>query len=520
MGDEKTLRDRAEIALNLRNDPSPEDFVPSPDDSRLAIHELEVHKAELEMQNDEMHRVEEKLNKSMDRYFQLYNLAPEGFVTLGEKGIILEANFSIGGMLGVIKSQLLGQPITRFIFADDQDSYYLFTRGPFEKGRSRFCELRLVKEDGAIFWARLLATELFITAGARELFLAISDITERKLAEDQLLASHQENKYLLAELQHRAKNSFSLIAGMIGIAASYGGNSGSDKILDELSLHVRSVAELYTLLNSSGSISEIRLDDYCARVITPLVELRGSIRLESDLDEIILPVKMATPIGLILTELITNAIKHAFPDGKSGSIKVALRRKEGGASLTVADDGVGLASDHDSRVRPGMGLSLIRSLSQQIDGSFTMQSGNGTVCSVDFPLLDPKKPTRKTILLVEDDFLVAASNSATLDQFGYEVVVANTGEKAVKLATEGAVTNLILMDIDLGKGIDGLEASALILKQRNIPIVFLSSNAEAQTVDRARALSPYGYVIKNSGAFVLQAAIEMALKLFAAKGFR
>jgi len=516
---DKALRERAERALQNRDNMLPGEFSPSPDDFVIAIHELEVHKIELELQNEELLRVEEDLNKSQNRYFQLFDLSPEGFLALSETGTILEANFSVAKMLGLSKEFLIGQRITRFIYREDQDQYYLFRRGRIQKDLSVFCELRLEKTNGSIFWARLLATEVDVSQDNSETFLTISDITERKTAEDVLLKSHQENKILLAELQHRAMNSFNLISSMIGIAGSYGGDATSDNILNELDQHVRSVANLYALLNSSGSVTEIRLDEYCAKVITPLVELQGTVRLETELEQIVLSVKNATPIGLILTELITNAIKYAFPDGRSGTIRVALRSGDGRALLSVVDDGVGLDQNYSENIKPGIGLNLIESLSQQLKGTFRMEVQGGTRCFVDFPLSTVPRAARKSILLVEDDFLIATQSSLILDGFGYDVVMANTGEKAVECAVEDANISLVLMDIDLGQGMDGLEAATRILYHKSLPIVFLSSNADMEVVDRAKSISPYGYVIKNSGAFVLQASIEMAYKLFASRRF-
>jgi len=518
MGIDRDLRDRAEAALLQRNNPAPGHFHPSADDYAIAIHELEVHRVELEMQNDEMHRIEEDLVKSRDRYFALYDLAPEGFITVGEQGRILEANSSATVMLGMEKAALIGQPLTCFIYREDQDGYYLFRKGPFEAGKSRHCELRLVSKDGGIFWVRILAAQIAPPLGTGELLLTIGDITERKLGEEVLLKAHRANKTLLAELQHRAKNSFSLISGLINIAAGFSEEPESRKNLEELVLLVQSVAELYDLLNSSGSISEVRLDGFCARVITPLARLHGSIRLETDLAELTLPFKTATPIGLILTELITNAMKHGFPEGRKGSIRVELKSRKGGATLSVMDDGVGLAPDYDSRIKPGMGLSLIKSLTEQLGGSFRIETDGGTRCWLDFPILPPETPTRRTVLLVEDDALIAAAGSMVLDEFGYDVVVADNGEMAVKLATEGPRISLVLMDIDLGGGMDGLDAAAIILGRRRLPLIFLSANAEADVVERARRISPYGYVVKNSGDFVLQTSIEMAFKLFEARG--
>ena len=119
----------------------------------------------------------------------------------------------------------------------------------------------------------------------------------------------------------------------------------------------------------------------------------------------------------------------------------------------------------------------------------------------------------QTILLVDDERIVALLEKKTLEGFGYEVVTASSGEEAVEAADRA---DLVLMDIDLGRGIDGTEAARRILARRNLPIVFLTAHAERECVEKVRGVTRYGYVVKKSGDFVLQSSIEMAFELFAA----
>lgn len=124
------------------------------------------------------------------------------------------------------------------------------------------------------------------------------------------------------------------------------------------------------------------------------------------------------------------------------------------------------------------------------------------------------KEIQKTILLVEDDVIISMLEVKTISSFGYNVVAAFNGAKAVEKALAEDSISLVLMDIDLGEGIDGTEAARMILSKRNIPIVFLTSHSEKVLVDKIYGITRYGYVIKNSGDFVLQSSIEMAYELF------
>lgn len=121
---------------------------------------------------------------------------------------------------------------------------------------------------------------------------------------------------------------------------------------------------------------------------------------------------------------------------------------------------------------------------------------------------------RKCILLVEDEVLIAMGEKSQLEKEGYSVQTVNSGEKAVEAINVGCLCDLILMDIDLGKGMDGTQAAEMILRDHDIPIVFLSSHIEPEIVEKTEKITSYGYVVKNSSITVLDASIKMAFKLF------
>lgn len=123
----------------------------------------------------------------------------------------------------------------------------------------------------------------------------------------------------------------------------------------------------------------------------------------------------------------------------------------------------------------------------------------------------------KTILLVEDEAIIALSVSMTLKKFGFAVLVAANGEKAVAAADAHPDIGLILMDINLGKGMDGTEAARAILAKHALPIVFHSSHTEPDVVEKTEGISSYGYIVKNSGETVLLASIKMAFRLWASE---
>ncbi|MDX9956829.1 MAG: response regulator [Spirochaetia bacterium] len=121
---------------------------------------------------------------------------------------------------------------------------------------------------------------------------------------------------------------------------------------------------------------------------------------------------------------------------------------------------------------------------------------------------------RKKILLVEDEAIIAMSGKMVLERNGYSVIIAGDGTKAIRLAEADSGIDLVLMDIDLGRGMDGTEAAKTILDTRDLPIVFLSSHTEPEVVEKTEGITSFGYIVKNSGETVLLASIRMAFRLF------
>jgi PAS domain S-box-containing protein len=146
-------------------------------------HELQVHQIELEMQNEELRRAQAALETAQARYFDLYNLAPVGYVTLAENGLIQEANLTAATLLGVTRERLVQQPLGSFVCKDDRDAYYLCRRKLSATGAPQTCEVRLLRAHAAPFWATLEVTATRDDAGALVCRIVLSDSTGLKRAE-------------------------------------------------------------------------------------------------------------------------------------------------------------------------------------------------------------------------------------------------------------------------------------------------------------------------------------------------
>jgi PAS domain S-box-containing protein len=181
------LRVRAEQVAREITDASPESLTTLlPEETSRALHELQIHHIELEMQNEELRRAQAELELSRERYFDLYDLAPVGYCAISEQGLILEANLTAATLLGMARNALVKQPVRRFILNEDQDIYSLHSTQLFETGKPQECELRMVKLDGTLAWAHLAATVARDSDVARACRVVISDITERKKKEAEL----------------------------------------------------------------------------------------------------------------------------------------------------------------------------------------------------------------------------------------------------------------------------------------------------------------------------------------------
>ena len=189
------LRRRAEELFLTNEYLIPE--LTSPEETKLLFHELWVHQIELETQNEELRLAQKELDSSQSRYFDLYDLAPVGYLTISESGLIKEANLAAATMLGVARSMLVNKPLNRLIFTDDRDTYYLRQQHSRNSTAPDFFEIRLLQADGTPFWAQLQLTAVH----KGESWVTFTDITEQKRADESLKVAMAEIQQLKNRLQ-------------------------------------------------------------------------------------------------------------------------------------------------------------------------------------------------------------------------------------------------------------------------------------------------------------------------------
>jgi len=200
---DRALRQQAEAIARADAAQSPESLESlSLEATSKMLHELRVHQIELEMQNEELRRAQLELDTSRSRYFDLYDLAPVGYCTVGESGLILQANLNAAALLGVARGALIKQAISRFISRDDQDVFYQFRKQLFETGEPQWCDLQMVKQDGTSFWTQLAATAAQDDEGLAVLRIVMNDISDRKRVEAERIALDLILQDKNAELEH------------------------------------------------------------------------------------------------------------------------------------------------------------------------------------------------------------------------------------------------------------------------------------------------------------------------------
>jgi PAS domain S-box-containing protein len=247
--------------------------------------------------------------------------------------------------------------------------------------------------------ALLVSSSPLITEGAVVGVVAVGrDITERKRAEERFSTSLREKEVLLKEVHHRVKNNLQVIASLLNLQA---GSAIDDRCRDALrdsQNRIRTLALIHEKLYGSGDLAEIPIKEYVQDLTSSLFRSLApdaeSISLHFDVADVLLDINAAIPVALILNELISNSLQHAFPAGTEGEISVTLKPSSARLfRLTVKDTGVGMPEELDFQNTESLGLQLVRLLTKQLDGSIELDRSNGTQFTIVFSESEGKSGT-------------------------------------------------------------------------------------------------------------------------------
>ncbi len=341
----QAIHQRAVAIAQEKANRTAENTVMTPEETEKTLYELRVHQIELQMQNEELRRVQLELEALEARYFDLYDMAPVGYFTLDNKSRILETNLTAAAMLGVTRVEMTRNPICRYIFSADKDIYYTHYKQLTETGEPQKFELRLVKNDPAVFWALLEAVPVNDPQGPPVYRVVVNDISERKATDDivnkaraevsEALIQKKHIAYLQAQIKpHFLYNTLSAIT-----AFCYTDGEKAGELLTKFSKYLRIV------FNSDRQEETVTLEKELelVQVYVDIEKARFGSRLEfvMSVDESLLDQKI---MPLLLQPLVENAIRHGvLKKIQGGTVRLSIKRCQGFMEITIADDGMGMS---------------------------------------------------------------------------------------------------------------------------------------------------------------------------------
>ena len=330
------------------------------------------------------------------RYRATFQMSPDAVNFNELDGRYVDINEGFTQLTGYDREDVLGRRSSEIgIWAVPEDRDMLY-KTVLEKGIYQNLETTFRCKDGSVKTG-LTSSRLVSFNGKSLIFSITRDISERKKNEQKNRELLEEKELLLREVHHRVKNNMASIASLLSLKAGAAKSEETRSALREMGSRIRSIQVVYEKLFQSKDYTSISFGDYLhdmLEIIRSSLPADSGVSLDSRLADIPLETNRIFPLGLIANELVTNAIKHAFPDDRNGIVQVILEQTDPGfCELMVSDDGCGLPENLDPKNSTGFGLTLVTALTAQIGGRISFGRGNGTEIRVVFPI---PPPTRKT----------------------------------------------------------------------------------------------------------------------------
>jgi PAS domain S-box-containing protein len=352
---------------------------------------------------------EAELRECETRLSSVMGAAPVGIGIIRDR-IIFEVNDWVTRILGYSADELVGRS-SRVLFMNEGDydalgaDFYaqLRERGVAEietlyrkkTGEPVDVLLRGVPFDPAEPGRGTTFAMWDISSGKHMARVLDASLADLRSSETRLKTALEEKEAMFRELKHRVKNSFALMASLIGLESSNSRNAEVQEVLDHTRTRIESMASLYDLLGRQDNPNAIRLDLYLERIVTTisrsLVGPCDHVGFKLDLAPIQGHSRVAAPLGLVAMELVVNSLKHAFPERwvdserREGRISATLSGSGDEAELEMADDGVGLPENVSASAGGGLGMDLCRMLVKQMNGSWRFLDGPGTRIRISVP---------------------------------------------------------------------------------------------------------------------------------------
>ncbi|MCX6310585.1 MAG: PAS domain S-box protein [Bacteroidetes bacterium] len=257
------------------------------------------------------------------------------------------------------------------------------------EGASQSFETSFTDLEGETTWREIFLNPIFDEhENVLEVSCIANDITDKKLVNEQMQLSLKEKEVLLKEVHHRVKNNLQVISSILNLQSSYVKDKKILEILLESQNRIKSMAFVHESLYQTKDFSNISFKEYVENISRNLVHSYGSTKsppiLNLDLQDIQLNLDTAIPCGLIINELLTNSLKYAFPEGKKGKISIDIKQQDKLITVSIADNGKGFPKEVDFRNTESLGLQLVVSLIEQINGKIKLDTKKGTKFTIEF----------------------------------------------------------------------------------------------------------------------------------------
>ena len=346
----------------------------------------------------ERKQAEEALKESENKYRELYDEAPVGYHEIDREGRLTRVNKTEAELLGYALEEMIGRYVWEFIVPDQRGISRKSIKTKIEQkktgeGFERKYICKNGKEIDVYITDRLILDKSGNLIGIRS---TLENITERKQVEEKIQASLQEKELMLQEIYHRVKNNLQVISSLLDLKSRNVRGKKAAEIFKECKTFVRAMSLVHEKFYQSRDLARINFKEYIESITKELVRAyyhaEKKIALKFDLEDISLEIGSAISCGLVLNELVTNSLKHAFPEGKHGELNVSLHAGEkNDIVLTVGDSGIGLPHGFNFRSSKSFGLNLVTGLvERQLMGKIELTESHGTEFRVTFQGIKPE----------------------------------------------------------------------------------------------------------------------------------
>lgn len=318
----------------------------------------------------------------------LFEIAPVGIVVIKNR-TFQQGNIFFSKMTGYAPDEFLGKK-TRFLFFNDEE-HEIFGHELYSQLLSRkiaTVETRFRHKSGREILVIVKASLPEKSDPYEEHISTILDVTDRKKAEREIHKQLKDKEILLKEIHHRIKNNMSSVENLLTLQEEETKSLEASSILKDAISRVNSMRILYDKMLDSENYEEISLKHYLESLIDSILALfpsRQQIKLHTKIEDMLISSRRAFPLGIMVNELFTNIMKHAFIDISEGEIGISLSKDDETIRLTIQDNGIGFPEGNDSHKRQGFGLMLVSMLAEQLKGNFHIENYHGTRSTISFP---------------------------------------------------------------------------------------------------------------------------------------